>query len=322
MAGNPTAASASRSQILPRLVLLLAVGVAADLWCSRHLGVGLSNPGVLSALVAAVTFVAGKLANLVEKKEKERWAAKVRSFLRQFLSMPMVMVLALLLVIFALSYSSVMVVSEAGKVPKGVTLVPLGGGGNAYSWGEPKRLVAYTGPFGERFRLEVPGYLPKVVTVPVLTGLHVVPESDLQRIPTLLLRPPGPILKLMAVPGASLHLSVLKDGAWRPFGPDPAFVCQRFPCPAGSYLVGRPQPVPPEILAQWRMELQVNGPEEEEIARTILAWKNPQQLKGVPPVVPEMEIRAEIRSRANQPLASAHFVVGKEDFQDIAMSKE
>jgi hypothetical protein len=307
-------------QILPRLALLLVIGVAADLWCTRHFGVGVSNPGGLSAIVVAFTAVAGLLDHLVEKEEKEQWAAGVRSFLRQVLALPVVVILALLLAIFAFSYSSVMVVSAAGETPKGVKLVPLGGGGRPFSSGDPRRLVAYTGPFGERFRLEVPGYLPKVVTVPVLTGLHVVPESDLQRIPTLLLRPPGSVLKLMAVPGASLHLSVRKDGAWRPFGPDPAFVCQRLPCPAGSYLVGRPQPVPPEILVQWRMELQVNGPEEEEIARTILAWKNPQHLKDVPPVIPEMEIQVEVRSRADQPLASAHFVVGKEDFQDIAMS--
>src|SRR3954452_2491681 len=82
-------------QILPRLALLLVVLVAADLWCIRHLGMGLSSPGGLSAIVVAFTAVAGLLDHLVEKKEKEQWAAGVRSYLRQALAMPVVVILAL-----------------------------------------------------------------------------------------------------------------------------------------------------------------------------------------------------------------------------------
>jgi hypothetical protein len=306
--------------ILPRLVGLLILGVAADLWSLRHLGIGLSSPGWLSTIVASVTGVSAWLDRLVDEEEKKRWAGKVRSGLRPLLATPVMVILALSLGIFALSYSSVMVISADGKVPQGVRLVPLGGGGKPFAIGDPQRLVVYTGPFGQTFRLEVPGFLPKVVSVPVLQGLRVVPESDLQRTPTLLLRPPSSVLKLLAVPGASLRLQVWKEGAgWRPHG---SFTCARTPCPAGSYLVGRSQPVPPELLAQWRMELQANSSEEGEIARVLLAWKNPRHLKGVPAVTPEMLVRVEAFSRAHKRVASASFLVGKENFQDVALRKE
>jgi len=313
--------------ILPRLVVLLVLGVAADLWSLRHLGIGLSSPGWLSGIVASVTAVSAWLDRLVEDEEKTRWEGKILSGLRLLLATPVIVILGLLLGIFTLSYSSVMVVSADGKVPRGVRLFPLGGGGKPFTLGDPERLVVYTGPFGQTFRLEVPGFLPNVVSVPVLTGLRVVPESDLQRVPTLLLRPPGSVLKMLAESGASLRLQVWKEDAWRPLG---SFVCKRAPCPVGSYLVGRPQPVPLELLEQWRMELQAKGSEEEESARVMLAWKypvmlawkNPRHLKDVPAITPEMLVRAEARSRANKPIASARFLVGKGDFRDVALSKE
>lgn len=307
--------------ILPRLLLLLVWLVALDLWAVHHLGIGLSSPGWLSAVVVAYSAASGLLESLVEEEEKERWTGKVRAFLRRALSLPVIVVLCLSLAIFALSYSSVMVVSADGDgAEKGVRLTPLSGEERPWRVGDPERLLAYTGPFGQPFRLEVPGYLPTVVQVPALKGLRVVPERDLRRPPTLLLRPPGPALGSLADQGAEVRIEVQDEsGGWASLA---SARCYAESCRPSSFLVGRPQRVPSDLLGDWRLELLATGYQDSDpqLSEALLAWKRPKPLRSSRDLAPGTVVRAEVRSRSGEVVARTRLTVGEEDFLDVPMT--
>jgi hypothetical protein len=261
------------------------------------------------------------IERFVQDKEKEQLTVATRRLGRFLLATPVIIALYLGSGIVFLGYSSVMVLSSQGEEVQIRRLKPLSGGGGTWRIGKPERLIVRVGPFGREFRLEVPDYLPTVVTVTPLTGLRLVADRDLRRSPTMLLRPPATALGAMEAQGASFRLLVSDGkGKWRLLGLEK---CKVEHCAATSFMVGRFQPVPSALVNEWRLELMaLDQMEESRLAETVLAWKRPVYLKNIPVIVPGTLLRAEAWSRSKEVVASTEVLVGNDNFLDTPMVKQ
>lgn len=306
-----------------RAVLLLVWLIALDLWAVQHLGLGLSEPGLLGLVVTSYTAAAALVERLAGKAQMKRIAERFLRPGRLVFEPPVLILLYLSLALVALSYSSVLVLTSEGKTIEGVRLVPLVHESPVWHFGEPRRLVVYSGPLGQPFRLNVPGYLPAILPVPPLRGARVVPERDLRRPLTLLLRPPVTALGALQDEGARLQLDFLDESgsSWRRH----SVVCPAFPCRQRSYLIGRWQRVPSDLLGDWRLEVLASGYPDgaPQLWRSLVAWKEPHRMKTpLPDLIPGRRLRAVALSGGGVAVAWAEVTLGEEDFQDIQMTKE
>lgn len=315
--------------ILIRAVLLLVWLVALDLWAVQHLGLGLSEPGLLGLVVTSYTAVVALVDRLAGKEQMNRIAERFLRPGRLLLEPPVLILLYLSLALVALSYSSVLVLTSEGETVEGVRLVPLVHESPVWHFGEPKRHVVYSGPLGQPFRLNVPGYLPAILPVPPFRGARVVPERDLRRPLTLLLRPPVTALGALQDKGARLQVDFLDQKRGSPWRRHSA-VCPAYPCRQQSYLIGRWQRVPSDLLGDWRLEVLASGYQDgaPQLWGSLVAWKEPHRMKALlsdpplPDLVPGMRLRAVAVSEGGVVVARAEVTLGEEDFQDVHMTKE
>jgi hypothetical protein len=303
--------------VFPRAIVLLVLLVCLDLWTSRHLGIGLSRrPAWLGVITASWLAAASILDRALEDEEKKSAAKRVRDALRRLLTTPFLIALALVLAVLSMGYSSVEVLGDAEA--RGAKLGPLEQDQDP-GWlvlGEPGRFVVHSGlSSGGAYRLKVPGYLPTVLTVPPLAGLEILPERDLRRSPTLLLRP------LPATLGS------LRDGGrlevWAPGEPRPI---ARSTCGCRtSFLLGRRQPIPSDALARWSLELRAlnAAPEGSSLlSETLLEWSRPRHLAPSRNLLPGTRLDVRVFSNAGNLVAQTPFTVTEESFQDVLLLVE
>lgn len=303
--------------VFSRAILLLILLVCLDLWASRHLGIGLSRrPAWLGVITASWVAAASVLDRALEDEEKKSAAKRVRDILRRLLATPVLIALAFVLAVLGLSYSSVKVLGDAEA--RGAKLDPVEPEQDP-GWtvlGEPGRFVVPGGlASGRAYRLSVPGYLPTVLTVPALTGREILPERDLRRVPTLLLRPLPATLGSF---GGGGRLEVWAPGERRPIAGS-ACGCR------ASFLLGRKQPIPSDALSRWSLELRAlnAAPEGSSLlSETLLVWSRPQHLKLSKDVLPGEALDIRVFSKAGKLVARTSFTVTEESFQDVLLLVE
>lgn len=306
----PTRRSSGRP-VFVRAVVLLGLLVALDLWTSRHLGIGLSRrPAWLGVLTTSWVAAASLLDRTLEDEEKKSLARRVRDALRGLLATPVLVAMAALLAVVSSSYSSVAVLGEPEA--RTARLRPVAGESPDAGWivGDPPRFLVASGPFGRPYRLSVPGFLPAVLSVPAFRGLQIVPERDLRRPPTLLLRPlPAALGSLEG--GGSLEVWTGDDKIL-----DDSCGCRT------SYLLGRSQPIPSGALAEWRLELLAlhAAPEDSDLfARTLLDWRKPRLVAPSLAALPGTAFTVFVRSRAGKIITRTAFTLSDDPFQDILL---
>jgi hypothetical protein len=303
--------------VFSRAILLLVLLVCLDLWASRHLGIGLSRrPAWLGLITASWVAAASVLDRVLEDEEKKSAAKRTRDALRRLLATPVLVALALLLAVLALSYSSVRVLGSAEA--RGAKLDPVEPEQHP-GWtvrGEPGRFVVPSRlTSGRVYRLSVPGYLPTVLTVPALIGREILPERDLRKSPTLLLRPLPTTLGSFGDGG---RLEV-----WAPYEPRP-IASSACDCRA-SFLLGRRQPIPSDALSRWSLELRAlnAAPEGSSLlSETLLVWSRPRPLALSRDLRPGDPLDIRVFSKAGNLIARTPFTVTEESFQDILLLVE
>jgi hypothetical protein len=313
--GAPPRRETAETSLLPRMIALVALGAAANLWSEQHLGLGIHDPKLLGAAGAALAAGTGLLDKVAGKAERESFGAALQRLVRPLLATPVLAILYLSLAIVAASYSSLSILPESGgrgSLDVRVVASEDPSYERRASGQGPLRIPLRVTSFGRAFRVECEGYLPRVVEVGPLWGARLVAGVDLKAPPSVLLRPSLEALRSLDS-GGTLTLWK-RDGDERvPLG---APVSQR-----SSFLVGPPRPIPAEASTRWQLELTAARLEPAEAARVLLEWGNPARVELDEPLLPGMWIEAEVRTRspANRLKARAEFEVGEQPLTEIAL---
>jgi hypothetical protein len=182
--------------------------------------------------------------------------------------------------------------------------MPLGGAA-----GKPRRFIVTTTPFSKRYRVQVDGYLPATFDVPPLVGQSVAVSRDLRPVPAVLFRPPLPALALLEHGRFSLYV---KEGKTRK-------QIGGLEGTRASFLLGRVRPIPADWMMLWRFELESDGADRPQVARTLLDWTRKAVVDSSVEVAPGMTLVAEVRSRSDKLVACREWIVGTEDLADVPL---
>ena len=215
-----------------------------------------------------------------------------------------------------LNISSIVVISDAAESSASSSIDAVDGHGELPAWmcdrgTDTRRYCVWSGPFGSTYRVTVEGYLPRSLEVYPLISAKLRPDEDMQRSPTVIIRPTVKALDTLSRCDADLC------GTFTLCELD-AKECETFIREAGeprSFLVGWAQAVPRGLVQDWQLELTTEEDDASTLAATILKWKNwarfpPGARSGpheVPPLRPGMQLRAEVRSQANKSVACKIF---------------
>jgi hypothetical protein len=283
-----SARASSESSVLWRIVALIVLLTAADLWASHHLGWGVRNPGQVAVLLAVLGGIA-KLVGRAFPGEVKQVGARITERVRALVSDRVLAVCGVTFLLAASTFSSVIVLPESATDAQRVSLIGLDEADavpmeRSATRGELIRFRLRTSPFGRPVRLEAPGYVPTVFTVYPVVGLNVRLGQDLAPSPSVLFRP--------GVEG----LSALGDSAVfrvrRVSENDTTLVA--IGMGAHSFLLGRQRAITSELIADWERELQAMGAPLASLADMIGKWKRPKPLLASTALKPDDHLIAEI----------------------------
>lgn len=301
------------------LALVPLVGIAL-LWSNHHLGLGAGSPALLASIAAVSPIALSVLTTLLDKDENAALDKGLRGLIARRLTWGVLGVGYLVLSIVLLTWTSVVVLAEDGGQLGRVGLQALDSAKAPSDSiapaikGDPARFVLASHPLGRPFKLELEGYVPKVVEVYPIVGLRIRPSVDLKRAPSVLLRFSGVAKGSWSdVGGAELRLVLVSlSGSER--------VVAAYKDPVGALLIGRGQPVPSLWASNWQTELVAKGVTDPKLAaRDLLAWKQPKVLQLASGLEPGMHLRATLTNNQKFVLAKAEFFLGKDELQDQLM---
>ncbi|MGD9535650.1 MAG: hypothetical protein AB7P52_03470 [Alphaproteobacteria bacterium] len=304
-----------------RVVLLAVLAVGANLWLERHIGHGIENPVGLLGLAGSMTVLSAVLDWSLKDAEKEEVRAftrgKVREIVRRVLSTPVLVLLFFLGGILAATYSSVTILPARGAASGKVTVTPIDEPDAAESkavGSAPTRIFMETNPLGRDLRLAVDGYIPKRVTLFPLVGLSIDVDNDLEPLPTLLFRPTvDAIVSLKS--GGRFVIFRTDDDACERLGASSAGDHS-----ARAFVVGSKRAIPSNLAALWNLELVGGGHDAGTTAEMLRAWLKPEAVEVNAMLEPGDRVYAVVLTRAGKPKVDAALTVGREPFQDIAMT--
>lgn len=289
---------------MSRALALLVFVAAADLWLAHHFNIGLRDPGALAALVGAAAAAAGVVGKLLSDNDRTDVGGRLVATGRFFLTTPVLVVLYLVGATFALTLSSVRIISEGPDTAGAVRLIALDDTSVARAGTiAPGGLVRFrlpTTPFGRAVRIEAAGFVPSSFSLFPLRGLTVRLGRDLPPSPGVLLRPSMNALAQLA-DGGELRVWTLVAGDTVPLG--------RAAVRATAFLVGTPMTIPAALVDDWKLELAAIS-DERVRAQVLLAWKRYQPVLEPSSFGPGTRLRAVVYTRAKVPVAAADVVVG------------
>lgn len=293
--------------------------VVVNSWTTRHLGWGLESAFGITSLAVGL----GLVVTIGEKLLPED---EIKTLKVSVARIPVVLVVGLWIAFACLAAlrSSVVILTDSGEKSfsaEGVRLtradtgevVPLT---KRESKDAPLRFGVSTSLFGRAYRLKLPGYIEQVVQVYPLTGLTVVPETDLRVSPSLLFRPPTNALQeLNPKSGGKFQILEIQKNGLSPLSVS---------CHKSSYLLGREQGIPAAWVGLWDLELKVAQVSEipAEEASTKLAWYRYTVLAPPHDLAPGDFIEARVISGGNAVIARARVKLGTEPLKDVALLAE
>jgi len=305
--GSTRPSKADRS-IAIRGILLALLLAAGNLWCVRHLGYGFEDPLSLLGLTSFVTVGSFGLDLFVDAGEHKALTASARDRLqgvlrRYLLATPTLVVLYMIAIVGACTYSSVTLVPPAQGNPLTVKISPLSSGTSVETslqpGGEADRHLLVSNPFGSEYRLSVSGYLDETRILFPLVGLTIDIDKDLQPLPTILLRPP--LEAVLSLEGGGTARIYLKSGSGC------ALIAKSDPNKVkGAFTLGAQRAVPANLPVLWELELRGREVEDPNLARTMGAWQQAVPIAASKPLPSGLKAIADI-------------IVGDEPFQDVPM---
>lgn len=287
--------------------------IAVNVWTTHHLGWGLENPFGLAGVSAAV----GLFLTFLEKLLSKTDVLKV-----SLVSIPIwvIGVFYLLFGIVAITRSSVLVLNEPGRAIVKPQLLRVGSGQEIQSRISEDgltRFVVSTTPFGQSYRLKVPGFREQALQVYPLLGVTVSPQRDLKISPSVLFRPPKSALVELDPKAGGIFLVQLADGAKRK-------TVAVDTCHPTSFLVGQEQAIPPEWPEMWKLETESLGfaDVDKDSASTRLQWKRFTLLEPGVELQPNMVLEALVVTRAGITIARARTTLRADNLSDVSMTEE
>jgi hypothetical protein len=311
VASRPEPAADTPGSFLPRALAFAALLTFIYLWTSHHLGWKTPlSPGWVGVVLGAALPSWKLIERALTKAEKEQVGDRARHAFRGVLRPAWVLVvLALVTAVVAVTVSSVLVIPESGAARGGVAVHPLDGparGDPVEIDGRPAlRFTVLTTPFGRMHTVRADGYIPTPVVVFPLVGARVRLGRDVPPSPSLLLRP--------SVAG----LGFLEDGGHvrvRRVRGDTAEIAHGGEGHRGSLALGRTGNVPGEMVTDWERQLVAAGATPVIVARTLSEWRQvqPLRLDGDASLAPGDIIIAEILTPAPRVVARGEVTLGTE----------
>lgn len=324
---------------LLRVFLCVVLFAASDLWLARHTGYGL-DARIMGGFGAFAVLALSWAETIVNTTDENLWKTLVRNVVGFLLHWRTLAVLYAIAGFLMLNLSSVMVLKDHGDLATTVSIEAVDGLGQVQDWvcdhGDgPWRFCVWSNPFGSSYRVTAEGFLPRVVEVYPLVGATLQLGEDLQRSPTVLIRPPFKALDTLSrCDDATSTQQPKKCGQFTLCQMDKDGGCADILTAEGhanSVLVGWPQAVPRGLLQDWLLELRaqqvdVNTPIS---AQAIIEWRDFKAFvpgtevaagRRVPPLLPGTTLRAEVRSQEHNLVACKVFIVESVPFMDIAMT--
>src|ERR1039458_4336421 len=243
----------------------------------------------------------------------------------EWLDLPLLCLLYLVIAVPMLLFSSVTVANDTPEVLT-ATLAPAqqvhddkpgAQGGNpsdrTFKDSGQRILLSWvpTSPFGETYLLTVDGYLPQMIKIFPLTGVTISPRRDLLPSLSVLFRPDADGLRTLADGG---RLEV-----WSEAGGKRTPVATSMPRSPVSILVGNDPPISPTLVENWRLELMAKELKPDMIAKRLQQWKAPDRPQSGIPLQPGMILGAELKTRDAVVMARTHVTLGMERLTDIML---
>ncbi|MCP4767468.1 MAG: hypothetical protein GY875_14480 [Gammaproteobacteria bacterium] len=325
------------NRFMLRVLLLVTLIVGFDFWLARQTGNGLRDPALMGgagALLLAALLWSEKIVSSVADDAWKKW---LRWLTLRVLRWRVLTILYLTVGFMMVSLAAVVVVSDGSPLPSGIEIAAIDDISRPPSWlcdssESVYRECVWVALFGSSYRLDVPGYLPRLIEVYPLVGARVRPEEDLRRSPTVLFRP------------NRIALNTLKR-CEDPEIPGPERCCARFElchmklptlCTplvsktghTGSFLIGWSKSLPSGLTQDWQFELMAREFDvDTALADTLLKWKHyavfpPSVKRGynrVSPLKSGMKLRARVYSKAGKVVACKLLTVEDVAFLDVAM---
>ena len=196
-----------------RVALLAALLFALNAWAVRHTGTDVSHFAALNGFIMCLTLVLG----WIDQQEADSLRERVYAVLRRSVEPQVLIPLYLLAVLGTSLLSSVTVLADGETRRTEVYLTPEGEARDEASRKTltgPSDLVRYlrfTSPFGRPLYIEASGYQRHGFLLKPWTGTSISLRSDLQQLPTVLLRIPLDLLS--ALKDSKLIVEVQGAGA-------------------------------------------------------------------------------------------------------------
>ena len=315
-----------------RVLLLVGLLVIFNLWLVRHTGFGIGDPRAIGGVGGILFFAISLFKRVITTADEGRWKTIVRQSIAAVLDFRLLAGLYVGALFAMLTISSVTIIPEPGGTGRKAVLLPVDATRKAIELDldtQAARHWVWVSPFGRIYRVMLDGYLPGSIEVYPLLGATIRPERDLQRSPTILIRPTIKALQSLAqceTRSSPTGTSVEKCGWFRLCEIDKSDKCNEIARVEGhssAFLVGWPRAMPQGIIQDWRLELTISGagkvPEIE--AATIKAWKTPRLLNPDSPPKVGTKLRAEVytKSEEKEIVASKTFSVSNTPFIDVLM---
>ena len=296
-----------------RALFLALLVIAVDVWTTHHLGWGLENPFGLAGLSAGVGLFFAFLEKFVSTKDD----LKVT-----FASFPIWLVVLLYVVcgIFAITMSSVLVVSDPGHAVLKPRLFRAGSEQEIQSRVSDDGLIRFvvsTSPFGRPYRLRVPGFREQAIQVYPFSGATISPERDLKISPSVLFRPPKSALAELDPKSNGMFLVLLRDGK-----NSRTIAADR--CHSSSFLIGQEQAIPPEWPEMWKLETESLGLSDidKDSASTRLQWKRFTLLTPSEELQSDMILEARVITQGGTIVARGRARLRGDNLADVSMTEE
>lgn len=311
-------------EIWLRVVLLAIWAAGVNLWLQRHLGIGLGNPLGLLGITGGASIGSMILDRVLEAEEKKGLQnfldKNIRRILRRyFLATPILVVLYLSGFVLAATYSSLQVVTPKEAKKLTITVSAIGAENPLWSHtestsGKPIRKLLVTNPFGRDLRLAVHGFVTRTITLYPLIGYMVDPETDLETLPTLLFRPSFDALTSLG-DGGAIKVFKVTDNECEALA--------NMKIVKHALMLGTHRMIPSSYRTIWNLELQAKGIDGALLAKTMLAWTQPERIENErSPLEPGDRVYVVVCTKADKRKAAALITVSKDPFQDVYVHED
>jgi hypothetical protein len=309
--GRAANGDARTARLVPLVVSLAVLAVLVELWLEQHANVSIAQPGYFAAIVAAVA-IGFKVADyLLGKGATEGATTRVQSAVRALISVESVGILWVAAALLMLTRSSIEIVGDSPAESGHVTATPayIATGRDA-DFGPDLKAARFpwveTSPFGRRYSISADGYVSASFVVYPITGLRLVLDKDLVPSPSVLFRPDPSAFGTLGSSGSRIKVSMVRGTTLDSIAGGVG---------AASFLLGRAQPIPAEMLQDWQLELATFKGDVAPDA--MLGWRHPILLASHVNLQPGAKLVAEVFSRGNNCAGRAEVVLHTEKLIDV-----